>query len=249
MEINDTENLLNQSYEQYRNPPDIHSRLDKMKQDIINSVCISRAVTENYPHFAYWCENKHGFKADDIITHAPGEMPRDQDIYIVKDVIDDYTFCTNRGVPMPVNKLFRKLTTVAAITSKLKGVDIEKDNHESDVRTRMRGLFLNEAFAGTIEERLMDGYLYILSHEDLTLSEEERSKTRPRGQKGVMAHTGKAGVLVYIESGKRNNLKEEAIARNIWIEMIVEGVKLYVNIKNLKITKKDGNKSIQDTTE
>lgn len=212
------------------------------------SISIGRVVTESHPHFAYWCENKHGFSKDDIITTAyisnltEKDIPiPDREIYVVRDIIDDHTFCTNRAiVPLPAGKIVCKLTTVADITSKLPGASQEAI-HEQEVRLKMQNLFLNEEFTGTIEERLMSGYLYTLSQEDLTLpaGHPEREAMKTVFNRPVTAQTGKAGVLAYVQAGKRGGETEAMIARNIWIEMVIEGVKLYVNIKNLKITKKD----------
>lgn len=200
---------------------------------------IGRVVAETHPHFAYWCETKHGFQPGDIVTTHMTDPPPDKDIFVIKEVIDDYILCTNKAIAMPAGKYLRKLTTVSEITAKMRDTNTEKAIREQDVRDKMRELYLTEPFDGTVEERLLDGYLYIITQEDLTLPEEERKKLRGIGIRVVMAQTGKAGILEYIKQGKRQGLTEALIAKTIWIEMIVEGVQMYVSIKNIKITEPD----------
>lgn len=205
----------------------------------VNPIRITRIVTESHPYYAYWCETKHGFKADDIITTYLEDPAPDREIFVVKNVIDDHTLCTNKQIPAPEGKFLRKLTTVAEITSKFKDANSEEAMHEQAVREKMRELYLNGPFEGTIEERLLEGYLYNITQEDLTLPPDhpDRKAKRFAGQGAVIISTGKAGVTTYVESCKRQNpgASDESIARTIWIEIIVEGVKMHVSIKDLKV--------------
>jgi hypothetical protein len=136
----------------------------------------------------------------------------------------------------------------AAGTVLKKGVDYMtgKENtvsFEQGVRDKFRQMYLYEPWTGTIEERLLDGYLYSLSHDDLSLTLEELIAERQLKLKAgvnrreVFVQTGKAGVLAYVEAGRKQGHSEEMIAKSIWLQMKVYGVELYLNIKCLKVIK------------
>ena len=121
----------------------------------------------------------------------------------------------------------------------------EELTHEDRVRKKFRNMYLNDPWTGTIEQRLLDGYLYCLSKDDLSLSPEElKMEHEARLKRGVnrrevFVQTGKQGVLIYVDIGKKAGDTEEVIAKSIWIQMRIQGVELYVNIKNLKVLDDD----------
>lgn len=126
-------------------------------------------------------------------------------------------------------------------------------SYSDTVRDIFRKRFLNDPWEGTIEERLLDGYLYCLTSDDLSLSKDELIKERAArksigdNRREVFVQTGKAGVLMFVEAGKKEGQDEAMISKMIWVEMIIDEVRLYVNIKNLKV-KKDGNGSDKITS-
>ena len=209
--------------------------------EITQTVKIGAVITEAHPHYAYGLEPNSAFmfKEGDIITTCLEDPPPDREIFVVNEIIDKSIFSVNKPIPDAVRKRLRKLTTITELTARMKDAQTETAITEQNIRDKMRHLFLTEEFTGTIEERLMDGYLYTLCQEDLTASDEERKAVRGNFARPVMVQTGMAGVLEFIKQGKRNNTPESVIARGIWIEMVVEGVRMYVNIKNVRVTKKD----------
>jgi len=142
----------------------------------------------------------------------------------------------------------------------LKLMSIENNNdgsqmipsHEESMRERFRESYLNDPWIGTIEERLLDGYLYCMTTDDLSLSREELMaiKTARRivepERREVFVQTGKAGVMTYVKMGKEQGDTEEEIAKRIWVEMIIDGVQLYVNIKCLKVKNDDEKNTNQE---
>ena len=201
---------------------------------------ISAIITEAHPHYAYGSDSMSTLTIaeGDIITTCLEDPAPDREIFVVNGVISKTIFSVNKPIPDPVGKRLRKLTTVKELKAKVQAA-AGIDPHEQEIRDKMHELFLNEEFSGTIEERLMDGYLYTLSSEDLSLSDEERIRIRGPYKREVMVQTGKAGVLSYIAAGKKQGQSEAMIAKGIWIDMIVQDVRMFVNIKNIKINAKD----------
>jgi len=144
-----------------------------------------------------------------------------------------------------VQEGFTAYLTTSEIATVLTGTDAEvwdiidlknEQLRQQNVRKKMRELYLSTSLVGTIEERLIDGNLYSLCKEDLTMPAMERMALQSQGKLGpvpIMTQTGKAGVLSFIQAGREHKATDVEIAKGIWIEMNVEGVLMYVNIKNI----------------
>lgn len=208
--------------------------------EMIHSVKIGRIVVEAHPHYAYWLELEHTFSKGDILTTHMTDPAPDKDIYVVNEIIDKHTITVNRAISMPIGKHLRKLTTVDELMSKVDGDTMKQALHEQEIREQMHQLYINNRLKGKIEDKILDGYLYTISHEDLTLSLEDRKLARvPSGQRNVMVSTGRAGIMTYVEMARKDGLPDDIIAQSIWIEMVVHGVRIHVNIANLKVNEKE----------
>lgn len=206
--------------------------------EMIHSVKIGRIVVESHPHYAYWLELEHTFNKGDIITTHMSDPPPDKDIFIINEIIDKHTITVNRPIPMPVGKHLRKLTTVDELMSKVGTEKMRDALHEREVLSQLHQLYINEPLKGNIEDKLLEGYAYTICHEDLTLPKDEREVAPVKaGHRGVMVMTGKAGIMTYVDIARKNGAPDAEIAKSIWIEMVVQGVRTYVNIANLKVNK------------
>lgn len=200
-----------------------------------NEAKIWKVATEAHPHYVYQLERgRSPFIVKDIITTSESDPAADSTIYVVNEIFAGGIVSVHRQIPEAVGKVLRKIGTVEQLIPEEQKTAAE--TREAEVRQMFHDLFINTPWSGTIEERLLDGYLYTLTSEDMTLSVDARVKDRTINQRQVMVQTGKAGVMTLVEQGKRRGQTEDEISKMIWIEMVVEGVRVYVNIKNLKIT-------------
>lgn len=124
------------------------------------------------------------------------------------------------------------------VTEKGELIDV---SHEDKIRETYRELYLNSPWTGTIEERLQDNYLYCITQDDLSLSPGEliELKKLDKSRKEVFVQTGKAGVMSFVAAGIKAGETEEVISRKIWIEMVIDDVPLYINIKCIKVIRDD----------
>lgn len=208
---------------------------------------IWKVATEAHPHYVYQLTNGVcPFQAKDIITTSESDPVPDAAIFIVNEVFAGGIMDVHRQIPDAVNKIVRKLGTVDQIIPQEQRTAAEV--REAEVRDMFHKLFIETPWKGTIEERLLDGYLYTLTSEDMTLPREDRVAVRLPNQRQVMVQTGKAGVMTYVEAGRKRNLPDAEISKSIWIQMKVEGVLVYVNIKNLKVNNEESEGSNSDNS-
>ena len=200
-----------------------------------NQAKIWKVATEAHPHYVYQLEGgKSPFVAKDIVTTSESDPAADSTIFVVNEIFPGGIVSVHRQILEPVGKVLRKIGTVEQLIPEEQKTAAE--TREAEVRQMFHDLFINTPWSGTIEERLLDGYLYTLTSEDMTLAPDQRSKNRAINSRQVMVQTGKAGVMTLVEQGKKRGQTEAEISKTIWIEMVVEKVRVYVNIKNLKIT-------------
>jgi hypothetical protein len=107
-----------------------------------------------------------------------------------------------------------------------------------EIMDRLHRLYVNTPWTGTIEERLVDGILYIITDKDLSLHKVNdlfTSKNRmPPGLIGGI----KPAILGHIASAKKVGKSEEEISKQIWLETVIDGVEVFLNIKNINVLKK-----------